>query len=175
MKLTSFLLVLLSLAAFVTTLQTTRSKIGEPFPGYLTFKNGVVGFYYVPTWSGLKKGMSYEERIPPREKERQEVRETDGRFSNIDYLLIVLLPAVSGLFFVLFGCALCYYLPAGSGRLPLLFFHFLAGNYMILSPEAHLTYRLFYLHLGFFTFIPAAMIHFSLLFPARLHEAGALA
>jgi signal transduction histidine kinase len=157
-----FFFAFLTLVVFVATIQATRTEIGKLFPGYLAFRNGVIGVYYVPTWEGRKKEMSYEERIP---KSAAVEPGPLQRFTEIDFLLIVLFPAVSGLLFVLLGAALYLYLPAASGSLPLLLFHFLVGNYLILSPEAHLTYRFFGLHLALFTFLPAGMIHFSLLFP----------
>lgn len=160
----SFLLIFVSLATFLLTLDLTRKKIGEPFSGYLTFKNGVVGAFYLPDWSGPKGGMTYHKRAPsPLAKEI---------FSKRDFFLIVILPAVSGLLFILLGTGLCLYLPEASARTPLLFFHFLVGNYLILSPEFHLTYRLSYLYLTLFSFVPATMIHFALHFPEGRSERG---
>jgi signal transduction histidine kinase len=181
-KLLLFLLILITLASFGGTLTITHTKIDQPFPGYLTFQNGVVGAFYVPGWVGQKERIRYHYISPsPQPSPAPSTALRTGRgegetlrrsqineleiFSLRDYLLIVLLPAISGLLFFLLGAGLCLYLPHESGSLALLFFHFLVGNFLILSPEFHLTYRFSYLHLAVFAFIPAAMIHFAFLFP----------
>ena len=154
------LLFLLSLITFFLTIAETNKKLGQPFPGYLTFKNGVVGAFYLPYWSGHKEGMTYH-KIPPSPPSLSET------FSKRDFILVALLPAATGLLFILLGTAVSLLLPSEAGRLPLLLFHFLVGNYLILAPDFHLTYRFTFLLLACFSFIPAAIIHFALLFPER--------
>ncbi len=154
-----FLLILSACLLFGLVLSTTRNRIGETFPGFLQFENGIVGAYYVPGWPGEALGVSYHDGPPLTPKAVQTT------FSRIDYAWIVLVPAISGLLFFLLGVLVCSYLPDDRGRGPLLIFHFLVGLYLIFSPDFHLTYRFVYPHLAAFAFIPAAMLHFSLLFP----------
>lgn len=162
------LLFLVSLITFFLTIAETNKKIGQSFPGYLTFKNGVVGAFYLPHWSGHKEGMTYHKIAPsplPLSPNRREG--SQEIFSRRDFFLVALLPAATGLLFILLGTAVSLLLPSEAGRLPLLLFHFLVGNYLILAPDFHLTYRFTFLLLACFSFIPAAIIHFALLFPER--------
>jgi signal transduction histidine kinase len=152
------LLLLISIGLFVTVIQSTSQKIDQPFPGYLTFENGVVGAFYVSEWSGPKQGLTYHQIAP-------ENPTITSIFTLRDYVLICVLPAVSGLFFVLLGLSIFYYLPGVLGRYPLLWFHLLAGNYLILCPDFHIGHQFSYLLIMCFIFIPASVIHFALLFP----------
>lgn len=152
--------IVLSFSLFFISLKTTGAWIGRPFPGYLAFQNGVVGPYYVPGWSGPGAGMTYHE-IASADRIGRET------FSATDYVLIVLIPAVTGLLFVLLGFWLSFAFPEWGGRFPILFFHVLVGNYLILSPEFQMTYHFAYLHLILFALIPAVMIHFAFEFPER--------
>ncbi len=154
----SFILIFISLFNAYLTLQFTHEKVGKSFPGYLAFENGVVGAFYLADWSGTKRGLKYHDRADPQDP-------LNDIFSQRDYVLTVLLPTFSGLFFILLGTGVCFYLTRGSGSIALLLFHFFAGNYLILSPEFHLTHHLSLYFLLFFAFIPAGMIHFALSFP----------
>lgn len=154
-----FLLLIVSLGLFVAVLESTFKKINQPFQGYLTFENGVVGAFYTSEWSGHKQGLKYHS-IPPASIESKEV------FTTRDYLMVTILPAVSGLLFVILGLGIFFNLPTILGRWPLLLFHILVGNYLILCPDFHMTYHFTYLLLICFAFIPATMTHFSLLFPS---------
>lgn len=159
-RLLPYFLLFLAGILFFSTLKITYQKVGELHPGYLTFDNGVVGAFYVPGWSGPQRGMNYHDQIAA-------VSEPTEILSLKDYLLVVALPSISGFLFVLLGMTLVTFLPFVPGRLPLLFFHFLAGVYLILSPDFHLTYRFTWIFLCSFAFIPATMIHFSVLFPEQ--------
>lgn len=162
-KLVPFILILLSIGLFSVVLKQTNKKIGQPFPGYLTFQNGVVGAFYVPDWTGHKEGMTYN-TIPGSKSERPPFG-TSFIFSSRDFILTCVLPAVVGLLFLLLGVALCMYIPTQQGRAPLFLLHILIGNYLILTPDFHLTYQYTKLLMVFFALIPAAAIHFWLLFP----------
>lgn len=153
--------VLIVCTFFVLVIGATRPKIGQSFPGFLQFENGIVGAYYVPGWAGESLGVSYHDWPPLTPKSVQTT------FSRVDYAWVVLVPAISGLLFFLLGVLVCSYLLDDRGRGPLLIFHFLVGLYLIFSPDFHLTYRFVYPHLAAFAFIPAAMLHFSLLFPEQ--------
>lgn len=156
-KIAPILLLIISMGLFVSVLQSTSQKINQSFPGYLTFENGVVGAFYAPDWSAPKQGLTYH-KISPVEKDQNQI------FTGRDYFLVVVLPSVAGLLFVLLGLAIFYYIP-NSSRWPLFLFHWFVGNYLILCPDFHLTYQYTKLLLIFFAMIPAAMIHFALLFP----------
>lgn len=151
-------LLILSIGLFAFVIKSTSKKIDQPFPGYLTFENGVVGAFYVSEWSGPKSGLTYHQIAP-------ENSPTTSTFTLRDFVLICVLPAICGLIFVLLGLSIFYYLPNVSGRWPLLFFHLLAGNYLILCPDFHIGHLFSYLLILCFVFIPAAVIHFALLFP----------
>ncbi len=151
-------LLIISIGLFAFVIESTSKKIDQPFPGYLTFENGVVGAFYVSEWSGPKKGLTYHELAP-------ENSAATSTFTLRDFVLTCVLPAVSGLIFVLLGLSIFYYLPGVPGRYPLLWFHLLAGNYLILCPDFHLTHQFSYLLIVCFVFIPATVIHFALLFP----------
>jgi signal transduction histidine kinase len=153
------ILLLVSLGLFAFTMRDTASKIGRTFPGYLTFENGVIGAFYVSDWSGHKSGLTYHQMAPETPSTQEQV------FSKKDFVVVSLLPAISGLLFVLLGLCIFYYLPGVLGRYPLFAFHLLAGNYLILCPDFHLTYHFSYVVIGCFAFIPATVIHFALLFP----------
>lgn len=133
-RLLPIILLVISLLLFFLTLQATYKKIGTTHPGYLTFQNGVVGAFYLPSWSGHKQGISYHNQVEP-------LNETNEAFSLKDFFLIVIFPAISGILFVLLGIGLSLYLPYGPGRFVLMLFHFFAGNYLILSLDFHLTYQ----------------------------------
>ncbi len=165
-RLVAFFLLLITFTLFFTTVQTTRKKIGEPFPGFLAFENGLVGAFYLPDWPGARAGLSYHDRLPTTWDKKE-------AFTRRDFVLTVLFPSVAGLFFVLLGTSVALFFQ--GGRWPLLLFHFLVGNYLVLSPDFHLTYRFSYLLLFFFAFIPASMVHFALLFPEPDRRARPLA
>ncbi|MEZ4846440.1 MAG: ATP-binding protein [Bdellovibrionota bacterium] len=165
-KVLPILLLLVSVGLFVSVLESTSKKINQPFPGYLTFENGVVGAFYASEWSGPKQGLNYHS-IPEVKIERQDI------FTARDYFMTSLLPAASGLLFVILGLGIFFYLPTMLGRWPLLWFHVLVGNYLILCPDFHMTYRFSYLLLVCFSFIPAAMTHFAMLFPSPQPRAKA--
>lgn len=61
--------------------------------------------------------------------------ETSALFTLQDYFLAVVPSAVSGLLFFLMGLLLWAFLAARPGVTPLLVFHFLFGNFLILLPE----------------------------------------
>ncbi len=170
MKLNLTLLVgiCLTLFLFAATLQLTYEKVGKPFKGYLSFKNQVVGAFYVPGWTGPEKGFIYHMQVPGISAVSDlDPNRPSSFFSFRDFILVVLIPAVIGLCFVFLGAGICWALSDQSGSLPLFFFHLFVGGYLILSPEFHLTYFFSYLHLALFVLIPATMIHFALLFPEK--------
>lgn len=159
MRLRPLLAVFLMVATvvlFVSTVTGTYGRIGSAFPGYLSFSNGIVGPYYLPDWSGPREGFGYHDLTVPD-------RETGEVFSQRDFLLVAFLPAATGLLFAALGLLAAVLFPAGG--IPLLLFHVLVGNYLILSPDFQITHRLPYLFLLLFSFIPAAMLHFAFLFP----------
>src|SRR3989338_9846611 len=133
------ILVLLTLVMAGLVVHLTISQIGSPFPGYLTFKNGMVGAFYVPGWSGPAEGLYYHDFPSP------EGALSNSIFTSRDFLLVVLFPLLSGVFFILGGVLVSFFLPTSSARLSCLIFHFFAGSYLLLSPEFHLTYNLSYL------------------------------
>ena len=90
--------VALTIANFCFVGVVTHKAIDQPFPGYLTFKNGMVGGFYVPGWSGVEQGLSYHD-WPPLESDAQ----AQHTFSEQDYWLVVLIPALAGLGFALVG------------------------------------------------------------------------
>ncbi len=151
-------LLIVSIGLFAFVISSSSKKIDQPFPGYLTFENGVVGAFYVSEWSGPKEGLTYHQLAP-------ENPINTSTFTLRDFVLTCVLPAVSGLIFVLLGLSIFYYLPGVPGRWPLLLFHLLAGNYLILCPDFHLVHQFSYLLILCFVFIPATVIHFALLFP----------
>ena len=151
-------MLVLSLGLFVQVITNASKKIDQPFPGYLTFENGVVGAFYVSEWSGYKNGLTYH-KIPNSADTTQ-----DQIFNKRDFLQTVLLPAVSGLLFVILGFAIYCYLPS-AGRWPFFLFHLLVGNYLVLCPDFHLTYQFSYFLMICFALIPAAMTHFAMMFP----------
>ena len=157
-KMTAIIMILVSIALFASVVRSTHEKIGQPFPGYLTFENGVVGAFYVADWPGYQHGLRYHS-IP------NEAASSTQTFTDRDFFLTSFIPALSGLLFVLLGIALTFYISESSGRWPLLLFHFLVGNYILLTPDFHLTYHFTYLLLIIFALIPAPMIHFAQLFP----------
>lgn len=140
------------------TISVTRSKVEQPFPGYLTFQNGMVGAFYVPGWSGPEEGFMYHS-VPSNPSTTSQI------FTEKDYLWTVVLPAISGLMFFLLGVVICFYFPISGGRWPFLLFHFFAGMYVVLTPDFHLTYHFTYLLMICFALIPASIFHFALLFP----------
>lgn len=164
------LLLIVALAIFAGVFQTTRSEVGSVFPGYLTFANGVVGAFYLPSWPGHQAGLSYHDRIQDQKWAKPFQWQ---EFTSKDFALVVLVPAVSGLLFILIGFAATLSLPTPSGKFPLLFFHFLVGIYLIFSPEVQITYYSTYFHFTVFSLLPAVMIHFALLFPEKVFEGRA--
>lgn len=159
-KFAPLILFLLSLGLFFFVLEESSKIVGQEFRGYLTFENGVVGAFYVPDWTGPEEGFTYH-AVAPEEPTYTAV------FSKRDFALVAVLPAASGLLFVLLGLCIFYFLPGVSGRFAMLSFHMLAGIYLILCPDFHLTYRFSYLLMICFAFIPATVIHFGLLFPEQ--------
>src|SRR5262245_49878705 len=93
--------------------------IGRIFPGRLLFENGLEGRFFLPGWKG------------------------PDLFSLKDYLGVVVLPAATGLLFVLAGAVLEKFL-GRPGRIFFLF-QWLAGLYLVLSPDFHLNHRFSYL------------------------------
>ncbi len=154
----TFILLAFTLGLFSITCHENYQKVGQPFPGFLAFENNIVGPFYVPGWTDSRKGILYHDR-QTGDTPSPEI------FSKQDYTLVVLLPSLSGLLFAFLGAIIFIYMPITTSRLPLLIFHFLAGNYLILSPDFHLTYNYSYLLLCFFSFIPATILHFALFFP----------
>jgi len=151
-------LLMISIGLFLSVISSSAKKIDQPFLGYLTFENGVVGAFYVSDWSGHQQGLTYH-KIPNAGNQSQE-----SVFSKRDYFHVSVLPAVSGLLFFLLGLTIFFALNS-PGRWPFLWFHAFVGNYLILCPDFHLTYQFSYLLLFCFSMIPATMIHFALLFP----------
>lgn len=147
-------LVLLTLVMAGLVAHLTISQIGSSFPGYLTFKNGMVGAFYVPGWSGPAHSLYYHDFAMPADA-------VSTLFTQKDFILVVLVPLISGVFFILGGIFVSFFMPSPAARFSCQVFHFVAGTYLILSPEFHLTYHLTYLHLIIFAFLPAAMIHFA--------------
>lgn len=156
------LLLILSIVLFAFVVTIESRQIGRSFPGYLTFRNGVVGAFYVPGWSGPERGFHYHDIAPSVDSLSHQPGEI---FSKKDYALVVLVPAVTGLLFLLLGIGISFLFPADAGRMPLILFHGLVGNYLIVSPHFHLSADLWFLHLIFVSLIPATIIHFGLLFP----------
>jgi signal transduction histidine kinase len=77
---------------------------------------------------------------------------------------LVLLPAISGLLFIILGTVIFFYLFPRAGLIPLLCFHALVANLFILFPEVQSTHRFFsYLYFLCFVFIPPTLIHFTFL------------
>ncbi len=144
---TSIFLIVLTLASLGFTLVTTAQKIGEPFPGHLSYQNGVVGIL-----------RSAQPTLESTDSEKQ-------IFTSIDYFWVVILPAVSGFLFMLLGVGSCFYLAWRAELSPLISFHFLFGNFLILLPEVHLTHHLSAIFLLILAFLPATMLH-GRLFPA---------
>jgi signal transduction histidine kinase len=97
-----------------------------------------------------------------------------GLFAEIssrhDFSLTVLLPALSGLFFIFLGVGIYFYLFPRAGLLPLLAFHFLVGIYFIILPEEQLTSLFSPLGLVCLAMIPPTMIHFTFLISETLIE-----
>lgn len=166
-RLLPFLFIFVSIVLFVSVVSKTHEKIGQLFPGYLSFENGVVGAFYVPDWTGHTRGMKYHTIVDPEIANQ----DTQTVFTFRDYVLTCVLPAVTGLLFLLLGMGLCLYIPNQQGRIPLLFLHVLIGNYLILTPDFHLTHMFSTLLLILFALIPATAIHFSLLFPENTAKA----
>ncbi len=159
-----FLLPLLTLFCCATLsifiLDDSSKKIGKSFPGYLTFENGLVGSFYLPSWP-------HQEKIQHRTL-APVISEKTETFSIEDFILIAILPICSGLLFTLLGLGIFIYLPNSPGKQPLFYFHILVGIYLILSPDFHLTHRFSYLLLSVFTFIPATILHFANSFPEQI-------
>lgn len=156
-------MIVVTLGLFFITISSTHKKIGETFPGYLTFQNGVVGAFFVPDWEGPQHGILYHQ-IPDK------IASSTNVFSQRDFVWVCLIPAVSGLMFFLLGMLVCFYFPTGSGRWPFLLFHFFAGMYVMLTPDFHLTYQFTYLLLLVFSLIPSTIFHFAFLFPEKLQS-----
>jgi len=163
-----FLLLFVSLIFLVLTLQNTHREVGRTFPGSLSFKNGVRGVYFSPAWHGSADGIFRDLKVLGPEMTREEGKV----FTERDYFFVVLVPALSGLLLLLLGTVLCRFLSPETWRTPLFLIHFLIGNYLIVSPEAQMTYQLYLFQLAFFVFLPAPVIQLALLFPER-EEAGA--
>jgi len=133
------------LALFAFVLWDAHGWVGQTFPGFLSFENGLSGRFFLPSWKG------------------------PAVFSFQDYLGVVVLPAATGLLFAAAGAGLAAFI--GRAGRPLFFFHLLVGTYLVLSPDFHLAHRFSHAELLAFVFLPAALLHFALAFPERTEGA----
>ncbi|HBF12619.1 MAG TPA: hypothetical protein DDW49_04390 [Deltaproteobacteria bacterium] len=151
-------ILLLALGIFSLVATWGHSFIGKEIPGYLTQENGVVSPFFSPRWLQIGEKIRYFE-LSPGLSDKQII------FSMMDYIVIVLFLSVSGLLFVMLGLAVHYFYPPFSSKNILLVINTLAGIYLMLTVDFHLTHKLSYLFLLVTTFLPTLALHFALAYP----------
>jgi signal transduction histidine kinase len=165
--------------ASVFFFRDARTAIDRQFPGFLTFKNNMVGAYSGFDWPGYKKGLRYHDLIfseldenryvVQRGDDYREVKVLPASFSLKDFLLVFFAPFASGIFYIL--CAIIIFAVARNvrGIVPFVLFNLGIAYYLIASFDFHYGHHLPWLFMLNFVLIPAYMSHFAMVFP---HEAS---
>ncbi|MFH1653409.1 MAG: ATP-binding protein [Pseudomonadota bacterium] len=166
----SCLLILLSIYFF----RSAKSMISEPFPGFLTFENKIVGAFNQFNWTGYDAGLTYHDHINKIGEDRYIITSGDKvRFATIapmtftisDFLKTFFLSFSTGILFLISGCVIYFLFRGMQGALPFTLFYLGISFYMISSFDLHTRYTASWLFMAVFTLIPAFMTHFALVYP----------
>jgi signal transduction histidine kinase len=148
---------------------TTLDMIDQPFPGFLTFENGVVGPYMRVDWTGAEAGLRYHD-VVQKSSNGWIVNDTfttipHMTFTHIDFARVFLVPFISGLLFL--SISLFVYRAARNltGVLPFTLFYLGVSSYLISSFDFHSAHTASWAFMIIFAFIPSFMTHFALVYP----------
>jgi signal transduction histidine kinase len=163
------------LLASILFFREARGLIGKPFPGFLTFENGMVGAFGSFDWPGYEMGLRYHDIVVAHEgADRYRVLQ-DGQartlaiaqavFSLKDFLFVFFAPFASGIFYLVAAGILFLIGRHARGIVPFACFHAGVAYYLIASFDFHWGHRASWFFLLNFAMLPAAMTHFALVFP----------
>ena len=186
MKRSSTLLVILCsvflLAASIYFFRTARTWIDRPFPGYLTFENGLVGGFNQFDWTGYKAGLKYHDAVgmeqgsPPDNARDRDYKVQRGKesfhasispmtFTLFDFLRVFFAPFATGIVYVILAVIIYIVARGAPGIVPFTLFHLGVGYYMLAVFDMQTTYTASPLFFAVFAVLPALMNHFALVYP----------
>ncbi len=161
-----------------------RARIDQPFPGFLTLQNGVVGAFSGLDWPGFTEGLRYHDGVQAgqgahqyvitRGDETHAVNIPPARFTLKDFLVVFFAPFVSGIFYLICACIIFIVGRHLKGIVPFVLFNMGIAYYYLAGFDLHSGHHASWFFLLVFALLPAFMSHFALVFPeqprvVRLH------
>lgn len=149
-------------------------RIGEPFPGFLTFENHVFGALNQLEWPGAKAGLKYRDLIKPVAPNTYSVSRGDDvikiviqpkLFSASDFMRVFYPPFISGGVFIFLAGAIFWFMRGQMGAWPLLLFNLGVGYFLVACFDFQTSYHASWFFLLNFNLIPAYMTHFAMVYP----------
>ena len=189
------ILAVVCVGIFLTCLLTSMTWIGKPFPGFLLMKNRVVPAAGLPHWSGLQAGEIFmceltavEGRpVSSSEELREFVRTFESgtplqysfqrgdehfdltipvmQFTTRDFLLLFVFYFMNGFAFMLIGFVVRIIRPDNPASLGMFFVGVCSGLWATTGTDLYGPHWFFRIHVFMECFMPAAIIHLSLIFP----------
>ncbi|MBT3181871.1 MAG: hypothetical protein HN337_05100 [Deltaproteobacteria bacterium] len=165
------------IVASVFFFRQARSYLEQPFPGYLTFENEMVGAFAGFEWFGPSEGLRYHDLIIKkaadsnggveiqRSGKRMSVNTRPGVFTLKDFLVVFMAPYASGMAYVIFAIIIYFVGRRMRGIIPFIFFNLGIAYYYISGFDFHSSHHASWLFLLNFVLLPASMTHFALVFP----------
>ncbi len=154
-----------------------RSYLDQPFPGYLTFENEMVGPFAGFEWS---EGLRYHDLVVEGEGDRGDgivikrggrqlsIDVNSGMFTLKDFLVVFLAPYASGMAYIIFAIIIYFVGRRMRGIIPFIFFNLGIAYYLISGFDFHTGHHASWFFLLNFVLLPASMTHFALVFPEEV-------
>lgn len=166
------------LVASVFFFREARDFIGKPYPGFLAFKNNMVGAFSGFDWPGYQAGVRYHDIIVSQEDSTHYNVLTAGRmltmniegstFSLKDFLIVFFAPFASGMFYLILAIIIFVVGRHMKGIVPFFLFNLGIAYYLIASFDFHTNHSASWMFLLAFVLLPSFMTHFALVFPEEL-------
>ncbi|MBI2975171.1 MAG: hypothetical protein HYY43_06250 [Deltaproteobacteria bacterium] len=171
MKKSSTLLIIIAIASLIIAsiyfFRTARIWIDKPFPGYLTFENGVMGGFNQFDWQGYEAGFKYHDILSKEDL----TKAAPMVFAVRDFLRVFFMPFATGIIYLILSLIIYIVARGSPGITPFVLFHLGISYYLLSVFDLLTTYTASWLFLLNFALIPAYMSHFALIFPNPQHAA----
>ena len=187
------LMIVIGIVSFVKA----ASWVNKPFPGFLLYKEALVGSFKSREWTGIKAGLKIFERIVEvdgeavlegqdvldkvkgkepgtlvrylveSKRKTREVVVPVAVFTVKDFLMIFVVVFLGGMIIYAFGIIVYFLKPNMRVSWVFLLSSFFLGTYMVSGFEILTNYFFARFHYFCLCLIPTALFHLFLIFPAR--------
>lgn len=154
--------VVLIMVSSIFFFRGAHDMIGRPFPGYLTFENGMVGAFAWFDWPGYEAGLRYHDVVL-----KGAANIPAAIFSIRDFFVTFFLPYSCGMVYLVFAIIIFIVRRHMRGVMPFVLFNLGISYYLIGLFDFHSAHHASWFFLLNITLFPSFMSHFALIFPEK--------